>query len=1025
MSSTPAEDTSSFDRLLDGPESVLGVLNALAWSYDLKSSRFLEIQFTGETFLGYSVAEWGALQLWPGHIHPDDRSHVVSRRMAAHTNGKGLDVEYRLRCKDDKYVWVRELSGLASQSDSKFITKGILCDVTESHGTRGLAPEREYQYRKLLDSMPDAFLIEQDNTIVFANPAAERMLEVESGYSLIGREADKIFVDLHHAQARYDALTRGGRKVCTSNESVQALSGHLFDAEIVSCLTVWRDRKAIQTVVRDLSWLNKVLELLRDERNLMKLILDHIGDGVCLVDSDGMIKSTNPPLTQMFGMNEPAFFGRTAHELFHAIGEEEGTSPEVCPICAKQAAGELFQFEKTFARDADGASVILRFENTPIFNAGQPFGSVVTVRDLTEELKSQAEIDKLTLAIEQNPIAIQITDLDGKIEYANPNFCSVTGRNAEDLQGRISPFFDSAVIGEDAAEDALQQLKTTQSWKGEFQDFEAADRRYWIRGVVTPMKDKSGSVSYLVGMYRDMTDEKYAAALQKATESKVSVIFESLGNAILVVSENGTIQTSNPAAKQLFDYDNQMLETLEIGDIVPGFRVEEYAVEAQGRQLRSGRETVAVTRSGRQVPVILTVASMPEPEWAYTDRRATKRHSFICTLQDISEQKNAQSAVENAHKMEALGQLTGGLAHDFNNLLGIVIGNLDLAQEESEEQPDLHSFVTTAQRAALRGAELTRSLLDFSRSSTVNTENLDVNEVVGELEQLMLPALTARITVNKSLESDLWHVNLNRSEFLSALMNLALNARDAMPSGGMVTVSTRNVDNPAPMPVAVGICPPGHYVAIELADTGEGMDENTLGKMFEPFYTTKEKGKGTGLGLSTVFGFVHRANGVIDVHSRPGEGTKITLLVPRAEKGGGSEDMAQPVQEAGNYAEGELLVVDDEPELASFCQSTLERSGYVVHVAANGADALEVLRGNPQITTMITDIVMPGEFDGIDLCGEVAKVNERIKVILTTGYAEKLDGSTPLPGNCYDLIRKPFRGRQLLEIVDRVTSISI
>ncbi|MBO6950105.1 MAG: PAS domain S-box protein [Rhodospirillales bacterium] len=1025
MSSTPVEDTASLNQLLDGPSSVLGVLNALAWSYDLKSSRFLDIDFAGETFLGYTRAEWGSLQLWPSHIHPDDRSHVVSRRMAAHTNGKGLDVEYRIRCKDESYVWVRELSGLASQNETGFITKGILCDVTESHGTRGLAPEREYQYRKLLDSMPDAFLIEQDNTIVFANPAAERMLEVESGYSLIGREADKIFVDLHHAQARYDALTRGGRKVCTSNESVQALSGHLFDAEIVSCLTVWRDRKAIQTVVRDLSWLNKVLELLRDERNLMKLILDHIGDGVCLVDADGMIKSTNPPLSEMFGITEPAFFGRTAHELFHAIGDEVGTSPDTCPICAKQKAGEFFQFEKTFARDADGASVILRFENTPIFNADQPYGSVVTVRDLTEELKSQAEIDKLTLAIEQNPIAIQITDLDGKIEYANSNLCSVTGRTAEDLHGRISPFFDGAVVGSDVAGDVMRQLKSTQTWNGEFQDFEGAGRRYWIRGVVTPMKDKNGKVNYLVGMYRDMTDEKYAEALQKATEGKVSVIFESLGNAILIVSENGRIQNSNPAATQLFDYDNQALEALEIGDIVPGISVEDYSAASLRRQLRAGRETVAVTRSGRQIPVILTVAEMPEPEWAYTDRRTKRRRSFICTLQDISEQKNAQSAVENAHKMEALGQLTGGLAHDFNNLLGIVIGNLDLAKEESENQPDLQSFVTTAQRAALRGAELTRSLLDFSRSSTVNTENLDVNEVVSELEQLMLPALTARITVNKSLESDLWHVNLNRSEFLSALMNLALNARDAMPGGGTVTVSTRNVNNPAPTPVAVGICPPGHYVAIELADTGEGMDENTLGKMFEPFYTTKEKGKGTGLGLSTVFGFVHRANGVIDVQSKPGEGTVITLLVPRASKGGKAIDPETSAQGPGNHTEGELLVVDDEPELASFCQSTLERSGYVVHVAANGTDALQVLRDNPKITTMITDIVMPGEFDGIDLCGEVAKVNERIKVILTTGYAEKLDGSAPLPGNCYDLIRKPFRGRQLLEVVDRVTSISI
>ena len=213
--------------LFSGVSSVLGVLGAVAWSYDVKASRFMDISFEGETFLGYTPDEWLKLQLWPNHIHPEDRSHVVSRRMAAHTNGKGLDVEYRLQGKDDEYVWVRELSGLDGNQAGEFVTKGILCDVTESHGARGLAPEREYQYRKLLESMPDAFLIEQDNTIVFANPAAERMFEVESGMTLIGREASKIFTDRHHAQARLDTLTKGGRKVCTSNESVQALSGYL------------------------------------------------------------------------------------------------------------------------------------------------------------------------------------------------------------------------------------------------------------------------------------------------------------------------------------------------------------------------------------------------------------------------------------------------------------------------------------------------------------------------------------------------------------------------------------------------------------------------------------------------------------------------------------------------------------------------------------------------------------------------------------------------------------------------------
>lgn len=1018
--------------LFEGPASVMSILGAIAWEYDVKASSFSDVSFQGDSFLGYVRDEWMELELWPAHIHPDDRSHVVSRRMAAHTNGKGLDVEYRLRHKNGEYAWVRELSGLVRQTDREFVTKGILCDVTESHGARGLAPEREYQYRKLLESMPDAFLIEQDNTIVFANPAAERMFEVESGLSLIGRDADKVFVDTHHAQARIETLTKGGRKVCTSNEAVQSLSGHSFDAEIVSCLTVWRDRKAIQTVVRDLSWLNKVLELLRDERNLMKLILDHIGDGVCLIDAEGLVKSTNPPLVQMLGSSEAQFFGKSAHELFHNLDSNDRTNAEDCPLCARQAKGEFFQFEKSFVRESNGASIYLQFDNTPIFNADQPFGAVVTVRDLTVERESKAEIEKLTRAIEQSPISIQITDTVGRVEYANPQFCKLAGKPSNQLYGYISPLLDQRFITQEACDEIWARLAVGKTWEGEFDDRLADGRHWWIRGVVSPLKDNTGRVKHYVGMYSDITDEKYALALQKATENKIGVIFQAISNAILIVSEEGKVESFNPAGSRMFGYDHNAFGDLNITDILPEYDIKHYlalsgrtAKSDEGAEIQVGREFVGVTREGRQIPLIVSVAEMPEPEWEFEDRRQERRRSFICTLQDISEQKNAQSAMENAHKMEALGQLTGGLAHDFNNLLGIVIGNLDLAEEESEDDPDLHSFIGTAQRAALRGAELTQSLLDFSRSSTVNLEYMSANDVVGELEHLMQPALTARIKVSKELSPDLWPVALNRSEFLSALMNLSLNARDAMPSGGTLTLSTKNLDNHEPMPVAMGICPPGKYVVVEVADTGEGMDERTLGKMFEPFFTTKEKGKGTGLGLSTVFGFVHRANGLIDVQSKPGEGTVISVMLPRSTNEAGETELPPMATRPRNQSEGELLVVDDEPELAKFCKSTLQKSGYVVHLAANGVDALDVIRRNPKISTMITDVVMPGEFDGLELCGEVAKMNDRIKIILSTGYAEKLDGSTPLPGNCYELIRKPFRGRELLDVVDRVVAIRV
>jgi PAS domain S-box-containing protein len=375
---------------------------------------------------------------------------------------------------------------------------------------------------------------------------------------------------------------------------------------------------------------------------------------------------------------------------------------------------------------------------------------------------------------------------------------------------------------------------------------------------------------------------------------------------------------------------------------------------------------------------------------------------------DITERKQMEQNLLHASKLEAVGRLTGGIAHDFNNMLSVVIGNLDLLQKTLDHDKKAARRVRFAIDGAQRCADLTNRLLAFSRRQPLQASIVDLHEIMPGMLELLRRTLGERIDVNFSAPDEIWPIHVDRSQFESALVNLCVNARDAMPDGGRLTIEVRNrAAGELEAEQASGIA--GEGVVISVIDTGTGMPPDVLQKVFEPFFTTKESGKGTGLGLSMVYGFVQQSGGHIEIDSAPGKGTTIRIFLPRSEAAdSGSSATSDADRSPPFVAAGEtVLVVEDDTNVRQITVSTLEALGFSVREASSGNEAIVMLQNSADVQIVLSDVKMPG-MTGVELARLVKERWPSVNVLLTSGYAEAEEGVDE-----FEFINKPFRASDL------------
>jgi signal transduction histidine kinase/CheY-like chemotaxis protein len=385
---------------------------------------------------------------------------------------------------------------------------------------------------------------------------------------------------------------------------------------------------------------------------------------------------------------------------------------------------------------------------------------------------------------------------------------------------------------------------------------------------------------------------------------------------------------------------------------------------------------------------------------------------IIAFFQDITERKSLEKQLRQAQKMEAIGQLAGGIAHDFNNLLGIIIGYSQLFEEQLDEKHPLKPKVAQIQKAGERAAALTRQLLAFSRQQVLEPKVLDLNAVVADMSKMLHRLIGEDIDLVTVPAPDLGHVKADQGQMEQVIMNLAVNARDAMPQGGKLTITTANADLDDVYVRQHLAGAPGPYVVLQVSDTGCGMDRDTQARIFEPFFTTKESGKGTGLGLSTVYGVVKQSEGYIWVYSEPGQGTTFKIYLPRVDQ---PETPAEPVSGVRKDARGTetILVVEDAQALRELTRELLESAGYTVLEASDGAEALRIAKEHHgPIHLLLTDVVMPG-MDGRALAESMVVSHPDLKVLYVSGYTDDAILRHGIFDSKITLLQKPFRREDL------------
>ncbi|MGV8997133.1 MAG: PAS domain S-box protein [Parvibaculaceae bacterium] len=542
-------------------------------------------------------------------------------------------------------------------------------------------------------------------------------------------------------------------------------------------------------------------------------------------------------------------------------------------------------------------------------------------------------------------------------------------------------------------------------------------------GSVFPMdlsvgEAKQSGDSIFVGIIHDLSERERSEKVIRDATARMQAVVETAVDGVILIDAVGEILMFNPACEKLFGYTDSEVIGKNVKMLMPQPYKREHDSYLANYQRTNERQIIGI---GREVEGQRKDGSVFPMDLSVGEAKQDGASIFVGIIHDITARKQSEALLVQAQKMEAVGQLSGGIAHDFNNLLTVIIGNAEAISDLLKPRPDLLRFVNMIIAAGERGAELTQRLLAFSRRQTLQPVEIDCNQLVKEMRQMLLRTLREDINIKSELEPELWSAFADPSQLESAILNLAINAQDAMPNGGSIIISTTNVPLDEQYQSTNPEVPPGYYVMISVTDTGDGMSPDILKKVFEPFFTTKEVGKGSGLGLSMVYGFVKQSNGHVSIYSEPKLGTTVRIYLPSTiSKADGKENFLRLNNEETPRGHETILLAEDDDFVRAYAVNCLEGLGYTVISASDGHEALALLSQGCNPDVLFTDIVMPGGMTGLELAEYAQQRHPNLKVLLTSGYALDALTSRGRLEVGTTVLHKPYRKAALAQHLRRI-----
>ena len=877
---------------------------------------------------------------------------------------------------------------------------------------------QKMQYRKLLDAAPDAIVtVDPSGTIVVVNASAEKLF----GYrrdELIGRPAE-ILISEHfrgqHSAQHSRFLDTGSERPQVTGLELFGLrkDGSEFPAEIRLSPLETKGGVLVSSAIRDIS------DRRRTEEDLRRLasIVAYSDDAIVGKTLEGIITTWNAGAERMYGYSAKEAIGASVSLL--TPSDRLGEIPE---ILERLKRGEIVDHFETLHLRKDGKTFPTEITVSPIRDATERIVGASTIgRDISIRKDAETHLAQMEGRyrglLEAAPDAMVVVNQAGEIVLLNLQAEKQFGYRRDELVGQkvkniIPKGFAERLISDSlrTAEDALaQQIGTGIELLGRRKD----GSEFPIEIMLSPLEGTDGIL--VTAAIRDITERRR----REDELSRLAAVVESSYDAIVSLTPQGIVLTWNSGAERIFGYSPKEA----VGQSILALSAPEQVDEAPTLADRIKRadtveyiETVRVRRDGTPIHVALTISPIKNSDGQVVGISTVAR--------DVTESRHLEAMLRQSQKMEAVGQLAGGVAHDFNNLLGVILGYSGLMLDRLNPQDPNHKAIEEIQKAGDRAALLTRQLLAFSRKQVLQLKSLDLNTVVAGTEKLLQRLIGEHIELRVIQSPALTPVRADAGQLEQIIMNLAVNARDAMPEGGKLTIETSNVEFADEYVAQHPSTRLGPHVMLAVSDTGHGMDAITKAHMFEPFFTTKEFGKGTGLGLSTVYGIVKQSGGSIWVYSEVGIGTTFKIYLPCvgpileiASSGDGSETV-----EGGSQT---ILVVEDEAALLRVTQQSLEAVGYTILAAHSPEEASRISESHPgPIHLLVTDVIMPG-MNGAQLAAVLSAQRPEMKVLYVSGYTDDtiVRHGVLEPGLAF--LQKPFSPKILARKVGEVLTACV
>ena len=793
-------------------------------------------------------------------------------------------------------------------------------------------------------------------------------------------------------------------------------------------------------------------DALRFSESQLPVIFESIGIGVAVVDTTGRFLHCNPAFAALVGYSRDELRWMRFADLTH---------PE--DIAAEL---EIFRRAVTVDRAESGATLIKRYirkdgrivwarlmAQVARDAAGRAQYGFAIVIDITAQREAEDQLRKLSVAVEQSPASIVITNTAADIEYVNPKFTELTGYTPSEVLGRNPRLLQSGETPPAVYRELWATLAAGREWRGEFRNKKKNGELFWENASISPIKTTSGTVTHYLAVKEDITERKrMEEEISRQLRMNESIAemsahllslasHEEISNAIL---RHAQLHTDSPHGfvGYVDPRDGTFIAPTQSGELwakcgvggrsmvtgrfgglwgwVLKNKLPLLTNDVAGDPRSTGVPTGHIPiRRFLAVPCVLGDEAVGEIAVANADRHYAdddldllKRLAAIYTMaierqRTEEERARIQEQLRQSQKLEAVGQLAGGVAHDFNNLLTVINGFSELAMSRLNPLDPLRQEIEEIRKAGDRAAALTQQLLAFSRRQLLKPKLIDLNAAVADMEKMLRRLIGEDIALATVLDPHLGKVKADPGQVQQVIVNLAVNARDAMPGGGRLTIETKNVELDEQHLVEDPLVQPGPYVVVSVSDTGTGMSKKILNHIFEPFFTTKEQGKGTGLGLPTVYGIVKQSGGSIRVDSRQGFGTTFSIYLPRVEGTADQPDINKADVELPGGTET-VLLVEDEDGVRGLAAQILESCGYNVLTASNGEEALAVAaQYSGAIDLMVTDLVMLG-MDGRELARQLTAARPQTKLLVMSGYADTPRiGLLPLPADPA-FLSKPF-----------------